>query len=80
MKATNDNVATNTTNIATNTASINTLNTHDHLDRMRCFGIGTADIQCSAWCKQEASKITNVLAGTVSSASTDAINGSRLIG
>ncbi|WP_337065955.1 YadA-like family protein [Escherichia coli] len=94
LKATNDNVATNTTNIAsntaniatnttniaTNTASINTLNTSiDALEQDALLWDGTA-FSAAHGANKDASKITNVLAGTVSSASTDAINGSQLHG
>ncbi|EJB0228451.1 YadA-like family protein [Escherichia coli] len=80
LNATNDNVATNTTNIATNTASINTLNTSiDALEQDALLWDGTA-FSAAHGANKDASKITNVLAGTVSSASTDAINGSQLHG
>lgn len=80
LKDTNDNVATNTTNIATNTASINTLNTSiDALEQDALLWDGTA-FSAAHGANKDASKITNVLAGTVSSASTDAINGSQLHG
>ena len=80
LKATNANVATNTTNIATNTASINTLNTSiDALEQDALLWDGTA-FSAAHGANKDASKITNVLAGTVSSASTDAINGSQLHG
>ncbi|HGT8904499.1 TPA: hypothetical protein ACM4HQ_004821, partial [Escherichia coli] len=80
LNATNANVATNTTNIATNTASINTLNTSiDALEQDALPWDGTA-FSAAHGANKDASKITNVLAGTVSSASTDAINGSQLHG
>ena len=80
LNATNANVATNTTNIATNTASINTLNTSiDALEQDALLWDGTA-FSAAHGANKDASKITNVLAGTVSSASTDAINGSQLHG
>ncbi|HHJ4257083.1 TPA: YadA-like family protein [Escherichia coli] len=80
LNATNANVATNTTNIATNTASINTLNTSiDALEQDELLWDGTA-FSAAHGANKDASKITNVLAGTVSSASTDAINGSQLHG
>ncbi len=80
LNATNENVATNTTNIATNTASINTLNTSiDALEQDALLWDGTA-FSAAHGANKDASKITNVLAGTVSSASTDAINGSQLHG
>ncbi|EFL5816262.1 hypothetical protein AAS08_004210 [Escherichia coli] len=80
LNATNANVATNTTNIATNTASINTLNTSiNALEQDALLWDGTA-FSAAHGANKDASKITNVLAGTVSSASTDAINGSQLHG
>ncbi|QRQ38187.1 YadA-like family protein [Escherichia coli] len=80
LNATNANVATNTTNIATNTASINTLNTSiDALEQDALLWDGTA-FSAAHGANKDACKITNVLAGTVSSASTDAINGSQLHG
>ena len=80
LNATNANVTTNTTNIATNTASINTLNTSiDALEQDALLWDGTA-FSAAHGANKDASKITNVLAGTVSSASTDAINGSQLHG
>ncbi|MCS1296990.1 YadA-like family protein [Escherichia coli] len=80
LNATNANVATNTTNIATNTASINTLNTSiDALEQDALLWDGTA-FSAAHGANKDANKITNVLAGTVSSASTDAINGSQLHG
>ncbi|HCA7860446.1 TPA: YadA-like family protein [Escherichia coli] len=80
LNATNANVATNTTNIATNTASINTLNTSiDALEQDALLWDGTA-FSAAHGANKDASKITNVLTGTVSSASTDAINGSQLHG
>ena len=80
LNATNANVAINTTNIATNTASINTLNTSiDALEQDALLWDGTA-FSAAHGANKDASKITNVLAGTVSSASTDAINGSQLHG
>ncbi|ENO9690153.1 YadA-like family protein [Escherichia coli] len=80
LNATNANVATNTTNIATNTAGINTLNTSiDALEQDALLWDGTA-FSAAHGANKDASKITNVLAGTVSSASTDAINGSQLHG
>ncbi|EMR5337830.1 YadA-like family protein [Escherichia coli] len=80
LNATNANVATNTTNIATNTASINTLNTSiDALEQDALLWDGTA-FSAAHGANKDASKITNVLVGTVSSASTDAINGSQLHG
>ena len=80
LNATNENVATNTTNIAANTASINTLNTSiDALEQDALLWDGTA-FSAAHGANKDASKITNVLAGTVSSTSTDAINGSQLHG
>ncbi|MGC6761541.1 hypothetical protein ACP0F0_25255, partial [Escherichia coli] len=65
LNATNANVATNTTNIATNTASINTLNTSiDALEQDALLWDGTA-FSAAHGANKDASKITNVLAGTV---------------
>ncbi len=84
LKATNDNVATNTTNIAsntaniaTNTANINTLNTSiDTLEQDAILWNGTA--YSAAHGTETASTITNVKAGTLSENSTDAVNGAQL--
>ncbi|PZQ69263.1 MAG: adhesin [Escherichia coli] len=66
LKTTNDAVAANTTNIATNTTNITNLTAGAFSAK---HGTNGTD-----------SKITNLLAGTVSSDSTDAINGSQLYG
>ncbi|MCI3730558.1 YadA-like family protein [Escherichia coli] len=79
LKTTNDNVATNTANITTNTNSINTLT--DSVGDLKDDALlwnGTAF--SAAHGTDATSKITNLLAGTVSSDSTDAINGSQLYG
>mgnify|MGYP002559674792 CR=1 FL=1 len=79
LKTTNDNVATNTANITTNTNSINTLT--DSVGDLKDDALlwnGTAF--SAAHGTEATSKITNLLAGTVSSDSTDAINGSQLYG
>ncbi|MEF9701834.1 YadA-like family protein [Escherichia coli] len=72
-------IATNTADIATNASSITTLNADvDTLEKDALLWNGTA---FSAKHGTEAtSKITNLLAGKVSSDSTDAINGSQLYG
>ncbi len=72
LKTTNDAVATNTTNIATNTTNISNLTEtvtnlgEDALKWDKAHGNNTA------------SKITNILDGTVTATSSDAINGSQL--
>ena len=79
LKTTNDNVATNTANITTNTNSINTLT--DSVGDLKDDALlwnGTAF--SAAHGTEATSKITNLLAGKVSSDSTDAINGSQLYG
>ncbi|EMV5275628.1 YadA-like family protein [Escherichia coli] len=82
LKTTNDAVAANTTNIATNTTNITNLT--DAVD-----SLGDDSLQWNATAGAFSakhgtngtdSKITNLLAGTVSSDSTDAINGSQLYG
>ncbi len=79
LKTTNDAVATNTTNIATNTTNIsnNTNNVtnlgEDALKWDKDNGVFTA-----AHGNNTASKITNILDGTVTATSSDAINGSQL--
>ncbi len=47
---------------------------------MRCFGIRTLHVFSAAHGNNTASKITNILAGTVTATSSDAINGSQLYG
>ncbi len=79
LKTTNDAVATNTTNIATNTTNISNLTEtvtnlgEDALKWDKDNGVFTA-----AHGTHTASKITNILDGTVTATSSDAINGSQL--
>ncbi|EAB6515016.1 YadA-like family protein [Shigella flexneri] len=79
LKTTNDAVATNTTNIATNTTNISNLTEtvtnlgEDTLKWDKDNGVFTA-----AHGNNTASKITNILDGTVTATSSDAINGSQL--
>ncbi|WP_218067351.1 YadA-like family protein [Escherichia coli] len=79
LKITNDAVATNTTNIATNTTNISNLTEtvtnlgEDALKWDKDNGVFTA-----AHGNNTASKITNILDGTVTATSSDAINGSQL--
>ncbi|WP_105496014.1 YadA-like family protein [Escherichia coli] len=86
LKTTNDAVATNTTNIANNTSNIATNTTNisnltetvtnpgeDALKWDKDNGVFTA-----AHGNNTASKITNILDGTVTATSSDAINGSQL--
>ncbi|WP_142441198.1 YadA-like family protein [Escherichia coli] len=81
LKTTNDNVTTNTTNIATNTTNITNLT-----DAVNGLGDDSllwnkaAGAFSAAHGTEATSKITNLLAGKVSSDSTDAINGSQLYG
>ncbi|EHL2757656.1 YadA-like family protein [Escherichia coli] len=72
LKTTNDNVATNTTNITNLTDSVGDLKDDALLWNGTAFS--------AAHGTDATSKITNLLAGTVSSDSTDAINGSQLYG
>ncbi|WP_081520919.1 YadA-like family protein [Escherichia coli] len=72
LKTTNDNVATNTTNITNLTDSVGDLKDDALLWNGTAFS--------AAHGTEATSKITNLLAGTVSSDSTDAINGSQLYG
>ncbi|ENO0484499.1 YadA-like family protein, partial [Escherichia coli] len=74
LKTTNDNVSTNTTNITNLTDSVGDLK-DDSLLWNKAAGAFSA-----AHGTEATSKITNLLAGTVSSDSTDAINGSQLYG
>ena len=72
-------IATNTADIATNASSITTLNADvDTLEKDALLWNGTAF--SAAHGTEATSKITNLLAGKVSSDSTDAINGSQLYG
>ncbi|MEE9860154.1 YadA-like family protein [Escherichia coli] len=79
LKTTNDAVATNTTNIATNTTNISNLTEtvtnlgEDALKWDKDNGVFTA-----AHGNNTANKITNILDGTVTATSSDAINGSQL--
>ena len=74
LKTTNDNVATNTTNITNLTDSVGDLK-DDSLLWNKAAGAFSA-----AHGTEATSKITNLLAGKISSNSTDAINGSQLYG
>ncbi|EHJ6102126.1 YadA-like family protein [Escherichia coli] len=74
LKTTNDNVSTNTTNITNLTDSVGDLK-DDSLLWNKAAGAFSA-----AHGTEATSKITNLLAGKVSSDSTDAINGSQLYG
>ncbi|WP_115770966.1 YadA-like family protein [Escherichia coli] len=82
LKTTNDNVATNTTNIATNTTNITNLtDAVDSLgDDSLLWNATAGAFSAKHGTNGTDSKITNLLAGTVSSDSTDAINGSQLYG
>ncbi|MVW16318.1 YadA-like family protein [Escherichia coli] len=81
LKTTNDAVAANTTNIATNTTNITNLtDAVDSLGDDSLLWNDTAKAFSAAHGTDATSKITNLLAGTVSSDSTDAINGSQLYG
>ncbi|HFU7841929.1 TPA: YadA-like family protein, partial [Escherichia coli] len=81
LKTTNDAVAANTTNIATNTTNITNLtDAVDSLGDDSLLWNATAGAFSAAHGTDATSKITNLLAGTVSSDSTDAINGSQLYG
>ncbi|HCU1370724.1 TPA: trimeric autotransporter adhesin UpaG [Escherichia coli] len=74
LKTTNDNVSTNTTNITNLTDSVGDLK-DDSLLWNKAAGAFSA-----AHGTEANSKITNLLAGKISSNSTDAINGSQLYG
>ncbi len=74
LKTTNDNVSTNTTNITNLTDSVGDLKDDSLLWNK------TAGAFSAAHGTEATSKITNLLAGKVSSDSTDAINGSQLYG
>ncbi|MDI0764899.1 YadA-like family protein [Escherichia coli] len=82
LKTTNDAVATNTTNIATNTTNITNLtDAVDSLgDDSLLWNATAGAFSAKHGTNGTDSKITNLLAGTVSSDSTDAINGSQLYG
>ncbi|MGG7353136.1 hypothetical protein, partial [Escherichia coli] len=68
------NIATNTTNITNLTDAVDSLGDDSLLWN------ATAGAFSAAHGTDATSKITNLLAGTVSSDSTDAINGSQLYG
>ncbi len=74
LKTTNDNVSTNTTNITNLTDSVGDLKDDSLLWNK------TAGAFSAAHGTEATSKITNLLAGKISSNSTDAINGSQLYG
>ncbi|MCN6826502.1 YadA-like family protein [Escherichia coli] len=79
LKTTNDNVSTNTTNIATNTTNITNLT--DSVGDLKDDSLlwnKAAGAFSAAHGTEATSKITNLLAGKISSNSTDAINGSQL--
>ena len=81
LKTTNDNVSTNTTNIATNTTNITNLT--DSVGDLKDDSLlwnKAAGAFSAAHGTEATSKITNLLAGKISSNSTDAINGSQLYG
>ncbi|MEC4287624.1 YadA-like family protein [Escherichia coli] len=79
LKATNDNVATNTTNIATNTTNITNLtNAVDSLGDDSLLWNKAAGAFSAAHGTDATSKITNVTAGDLTAGSTDAVNGSQL--
>ena len=81
LKTTNDNVTTNTTNIATNTTNITNLtDAVNGLGDDSLLWNKTAGAFSAAHGTEATSKITNLLAGKISSNSTDAINGSQLYG
>ena len=80
LKTTNDNVSTNTTNIATNTTNITNLT--DSVGDLKDDSLlwnKAAGAFSAAHGTEATSKITNLLAGKISSNST-AINGSQLYG
>ncbi|RLW72847.1 adhesin [Escherichia coli] len=86
LKTTNDAVATNTTNIANNTSNIatNTTNISNLTETVTNLGEDALkwdkdnDVFTAAHGNNTASKITNILDGTVTATSSDAINGSQL--
>lgn len=86
MKTTNDAVATNTTNIANNTSNIatNTTNISNLTETVTNLGEDALKwdkdngVFTAAHGNNTASKITNILDGTVTATSSDAINGSQL--
>ncbi|ELM8880551.1 YadA-like family protein [Escherichia coli] len=86
LKTTNDAVATNTTNIATNTSNIatNTTNISNLTETVTNLGEDALKwdkdngVFTAAHGTEATSKITNILDGTVTATSSDAINGSQL--
>ncbi|EFO0909583.1 adhesin [Escherichia coli] len=86
LKTTNDAVATNTTNIATNTSNIatNTSNISTLTETVTNLGEDALKwdkdngVFTAAHGTEATSKITNILDGTVTATSSDAINGSQL--
>ncbi len=86
LKTTNDAVATNTTNIATNTSNIatNTSNISTLTETVTNLGEDAlkwdkdSGVFTAAHGTEATSKITNILDGTVTATSSDAINGSQL--
>ncbi|WP_101799925.1 YadA-like family protein [Escherichia coli] len=86
LKTTNDAVATNTTNIANNTTNIatNTTNISNLTETVTNLGEDALKwdkdngVFTAAHGNNTASKITNILDGTVTATSSDAINGSQL--
>ena len=86
LKTTNDAVATNTTNIANNTSNIatNTTNISNLTETVTNLGEDALKwdkdngVFTAAHGNNTASKITNILDGTVTATSSDAINGSQL--
>ncbi|MCV5948947.1 hypothetical protein OFN94_29490, partial [Escherichia coli] len=84
LKTTNDAVATNTTNIANNTSNIatNTTNISNLTETVTNLGEDALKwdkdngVFTAAHGNNPASKITNILDGTVTATSSDAINGS----
>ena len=75
LKTTNDNVSTNTTNITNLTDSVG-----DPKDDSPLWNKTAGAFSAAHDGTEATSKITNLLAGKVSSDSTDAINGSQLYG
>ncbi|NNP99794.1 adhesin [Escherichia coli] len=86
LKTTNDAVATNTTNIANNTSNIatNTTNISNLTETVTNLGEDALKwdkdngVFTAAHGTDTTSKITNILDGTVTATSSDAINGSQL--
>ncbi|ENE9646403.1 YadA-like family protein [Escherichia coli] len=86
LKTTNDAMATNTTNIANNTSNIatNTTNISNLTETVTNLGEDALKwdkdngVFTAAHGNNTANKITNILDGTVTATSSDAINGSQL--